>query len=296
MPSSFEIVKTLVNTARRAIDAQVITFHEKRPNGYQVLEPMVSVEIAKASDSEVQHFLTEKAYRLGFRAASAPRQIWVPDSWDAEYIGTSTKALCLAAHVLEARKLVKLDESAVYARPSEKLISEGPTSPDGAPAARRPISLASLPPKPKFEEDLARELKSHTDHALIFIDLDNFKSVNDTQGHAAGDVCLNRVVQVIGRVVGQKGSMYRWGGDEFVVTLPDFSTEEAAVTAERIRRSIHEAKPGNSTLVTASIGVCGADRAEEKTPTGMLKAADAAAYASKNAGKNRVTTWPLKAD
>jgi len=90
--------------------------------------------------------------------------------------------------------------------------------------------------------------------------------------------------------------VFRWGGDEFVVILPDFTTEEAHVTAERIRIEIENAKLGGDEIaVTASIGVCSTDRVEEKTLDGVVKCADAAMYESKfpggqkeRAGRNRV--------
>ena len=82
-----------------------------------------------------------------------------------------------------------------------------------------------------------------------------FQSVNDTNGHPEGDACLDRVVSTLGDVVGRKGKIYRWGGDEFAVCLPDFSTEEAQVTADLIRRAVEQTKPGGEVTVTTSIGI-----------------------------------------
>ncbi len=95
--------------------------------------------------------------------------------------------------------------------------------------------------------------------------------------------------------------MFRWGGDEFAVILPDFTTEEAHVTSERIRTEIENAKLGGDEIaVTASIGVCSTDRVDDKTLDGVVKCADAAMYESKfpggqkeGAGRNRVSTWPV---
>jgi len=98
----------------------------------------------------------------------------------------------------------------------------------------------------------------------------------------------------IGAVVGRKGIIYRWGsGDEFAVCLPDFSTEEAQATAERIKFAVEQAKPGGEITVTTSIGVCASDRVESRSAKEILDCADKAMYESKRLGKNRVTIWPL---
>jgi diguanylate cyclase (GGDEF)-like protein len=123
------------------------------------------------------------------------------------------------------------------------------------------------------------------------IDLDHFKRVNDTKGHLEGDACLDRVVKTIGGVLGRKGVLCRWGGDEFAVSLPDFSTEEAHVTAERIRRAVEEVKPADDLPVTTSIGVSGNDRVVNGSAKDLLTAADRALYRSKHQGKNCVTSW-----
>ena len=74
--------------------------------------------------------------------------------------------------------------------------------------------------------------------AILYLDLDGFKEVNDTLGHAAGNECLIQVARTMASAVLNKGKLYRPGGDEFVVLLPNFSSEEAASTAERIRATI----------------------------------------------------------
>ena len=118
------------------------------------------------------------------------------------------------------------------------------------------------------------------------VDLDHFKS-NE------GDACLERVVKAIGSALGRKGILYRWGGDEFTICLPDFSTEEGHATGERIRRAVEQAGPSGNIAVTASIGVAGTDRLDSSSAVEMLAAADKAMYESKRQGKNRVTSWPI---
>jgi diguanylate cyclase (GGDEF)-like protein len=108
--------------------------------------------------------------------------------------------------------------------------------------------------------------------------------------HSAGDACLNRVVNTIGTILGNRGNLYRWGsGDEFVALLPYVTTDEAKATAERIRSSIEQAGKGQ-VQVTASIGICATDQAKTDSAEEILKLADQAIYQSKHSGKNRVTS------
>ena len=105
---------------------------------------------------------------------------------------------------------------------------------------------------------------------------------------------MENVVKTIGGALGRKGTLYRWGGDEFAISLPDFSTDEALSTAERVRRAIEEAKAGGNIPVTASVGVCDTDRLQDSQAETLLESADKAMYASKKNGKNRVTSWPIE--
>ncbi|HET6145509.1 MAG TPA: GGDEF domain-containing protein [Candidatus Acidoferrales bacterium] len=162
--------------------------------------------------------------------------------------------------------------------------------------AQKPSRL-NLPTKDALLRAIQDSLNRREPFAVLMIDLDNFKSVNDTNGHPAGDACLDSVVNTLADVVGRKGKLYRWGsGDEFVVLLPDFFTDEAKATAERIRRSVEHSKPGGDIAVSTSIGVCGTDHAGSQSAEEILDFADKAVYESKHSGKNRVTTWPLGAN
>ncbi|MBZ5707390.1 MAG: GGDEF domain-containing protein [Acidobacteriia bacterium] len=126
---------------------------------------------------------------------------------------------------------------------------------------------------------------------LIFCDLDNFKAVNDRHGHSEGDRCLEVVANVLQSVSRSRGEAFRYGGDEFVILLPNVNHQEATATADRIRTEIETAAAEFG--VTASIGVvCSSDRDLQDSKS-LLAAADEAAYVSKFSGKNRVSTWPL---
>ena len=127
--------------------------------------------------------------------------------------------------------------------------------------------------------------------ALMFLDLDGFKEVNDTLGHSGGDAVLLEVAARLSAAVRDGDAIGRFGGDEFVVVCTDTDADAAAEIADRIRAAI--AAPLHSTTLplTASIGVavCGADAAGSTTIDQLLIAADGAMYRAKADGKNRVS-------
>jgi diguanylate cyclase (GGDEF)-like protein len=150
----------------------------------------------------------------------------------------------------------------------------------------------SLPKKESLLRDLAtcKQVVS-----VAFVDLDNFKQVNDEHGHSAGDSCLMAVVECMSAAISCKGKLYRVGGDEFCILLPNFSSAEATATAERVRAAVDVLEPFNGTAkVTASIGIATSDSDEERfgDPESLVNAADEAMYVSKRISRNRVTTWP----
>jgi diguanylate cyclase (GGDEF)-like protein len=156
-----------------------------------------------------------------------------------------------------------------------------------------PAVLTRLPQGEELTARLQAFINSHPIVSLLFLDVDGLKSINDRHGHDTGTACLARFVETMSPVVIGRGSIFRYGGDEFAIVLPNFDLYEAAATASRLRRSIEEAQIGDPRM-TASIGV--ASSADERTALALIRHADAAAYASKFDGKNRVTTWPLDED
>ncbi len=119
--------------------------------------------------------------------------------------------------------------------------------------------------------------------AVISLDIDHFKAVNDKWGHAAGDQVLENVAYVARKQLRRFELMFRLGGEEFVVVLPDTGAAAAMATAQLIRRSIETTSAGGI-RVTSSIGVAvGSDGIE-----GVLAQADERLYTAKKSGRNRV--------
>jgi diguanylate cyclase (GGDEF)-like protein len=295
----FDDVRYAVNRIRIAVDDGSVTFfnQQSHPASYQRAGNDLGQPSEARSRAELETFIAGKTYMLSFQLPDVPGETYVVDPWDAEYLGVSRKDLSQAAQVLRARGLIDLDSTLNFARPADKLLTLGwPAAIDSSvpgPTAQV-FEISRLPKKQELLTELRKCLAEGLEVAVMVIDLDQFKQVNDTKGHAEGDACLEDVVKTVGNALGRKGTLYRWGGDEFAITLRNFSTEEAAVTAERIRRAIENGKPGKDIAVTASVGLCATDRLQNSNAETMLDAADKAMYVSKKTGKNRVTIWPFE--
>ena len=125
--------------------------------------------------------------------------------------------------------------------------------------------------------------------ALVFVDLDGFKAVNDRQGHHAGDRVLKSVADRIRAVSRTGDTVVRWGGDEFVVLLEDVTEAEVLAVAERVCEAVSEPVlyRGLELQVSASVGVAYRRPGDEAQVEDLVRRADAAMYAAKAAGRDR---------
>jgi diguanylate cyclase (GGDEF)-like protein len=141
------------------------------------------------------------------------------------------------------------------------------------------------------ERDLASVARDHTSLALLLLDIDHFKTVNDSSGHAAGDLVLQRVATRLRGSVRTEDAVVRYGGEEFVVLLRRCGAAEAVTIAEALRTAVRQvALPADCPLeqLTVSIGI--AAYPEDGTDLDqLLGAADRAMYTSKHTGRDRVT-------
>jgi diguanylate cyclase (GGDEF)-like protein/putative nucleotidyltransferase with HDIG domain len=142
-----------------------------------------------------------------------------------------------------------------------------------------------------FEERLKEELSRHSRYGDVFsifmIDLDNFKAYNDVYGHPAGDVLLGKIGRIIKNSVRNVDQAFRYGGDEFVVILPQTARDAAYVVAERARRQIAEEMTKKAIAVTCSIGLASYP-ADGMLSGELVDVADIALYHAKRTGGNRI--------
>ncbi|TVY03261.1 sensor domain-containing diguanylate cyclase [Cohnella terricola] len=128
--------------------------------------------------------------------------------------------------------------------------------------------------------------RSRNPFAMVLLDIDYFKRINDTYGHPVGDEILRRLTQELQAQIRSIDVLARYGGEEFAIILPGANRESAVIAAERFRKSIEEADWGEY-RVTISLGA--ATVSEEDTAESLIAKADQALYASKSGGRNRVT-------
>lgn len=151
-------------------------------------------------------------------------------------------------------------------------------------------ALTGLLNRREFER-LSGQIDTPGPHALLYMDLDHFKIVNDRCGHAAGDSLLREVTDVFSEIAGEDAVLARLGGDEFVLLLPDCSSDAAISLAHRMRRAVRAISfvwKGRRYGVTLSVGVATFSRVEGDSVANALSLADAACFLAKESGRNRV--------
>ena len=157
----------------------------------------------------------------------------------------------------------------------------------------RTDSLTGLHNRRHVEEYLARLLslarRNGEPIAVLLIDIDHFKLVNDGHGHDAGDAVLREAADRMARIVRFEDMVGRWGGEEFLVVLPNTATQGAAELAERLRQAVADEPcrlpDGGAVQVTISLG-CAASLTDDAGT--LVRSADAAMYEAKESGRNRV--------
>ncbi|MCO7227180.1 GGDEF domain-containing protein [Pleionea sp. CnH1-48] len=142
-----------------------------------------------------------------------------------------------------------------------------------------------------FYKEFRRCRRYDSDCSLVIFDIDHFKQVNDTHGHQAGDAVIRSVSQTVKGLLRDSDIFGRYGGEEFVVFLPNTNSNKAKMLAERIRHAVEElviTHEGTDIRFTISLGVAQLTDAYEK-PDQWIAAADDALYASKENGRNLIT-------
>jgi len=147
--------------------------------------------------------------------------------------------------------------------------------------------LTGLINRRTLEGHLRSMLRQRMPFALAMADLDHFKQLNDMHGHEAGDRSLRVFAQATRRALRDDDLIARWGGEEFVIVMPDTDSDQAVGSLERVRNSLAGSHLGGHPPFTASFGVT--DSTKAKTVERLIQLADAGLYLSKQSGRDRIT-------
>lgn len=149
----------------------------------------------------------------------------------------------------------------------------------------------------RWTEEVARSIRHGKPLSVALLDVDHFKSVNDTFGHPAGDAVLQGVARLVQQMCRSTDVACRYGGEEFVIVMPETGPEDAKVLCERIRTAIEGATwPRHpQRTITASLGVAGTSGLTSESLESWVEQADKALYSAKHAGRNRVVCADLTA-
>ena len=140
-----------------------------------------------------------------------------------------------------------------------------------------------------FRQAYSQSKRSKKPLSAQMFDIDYFKQINDTYGHPTGDVVLKTLAQTIRRSIRESDLLFRWGGEEFLIILPESDVNTASKLAEKIRKKVEDLEitfSGANISVTISIGV--ATMSDVDTPHDLIIRSDEALYAAKEKGRNRV--------
>lgn len=152
--------------------------------------------------------------------------------------------------------------------------------------------LTGIYNRSRFEKSVISEIERASRHgdifSIILFDIDHFKHVNDTYGHLAGDVCLQQVAKIVHAKIRTLDTFARWGGEEFVLVLPQTQLTAANIAAEKFRLAIEEYVFKEIGHVTCSFGV--SQYIQGDSITSLIHRADKAMYQAKLNGRNRVVT------
>ena len=163
--------------------------------------------------------------------------------------------------------------------------------------------LTGLANRRSLEEDLevlqARSRRYGHGFAVAMCDIDRFKAYNDTHGHQAGDQALRAVAAAIAAELRLGDGVYRYGGEEFLLVLPEQTLETAQIAVERVRRAVErlaisQRASGPDARLTVSAGIAAYRPGSATTAEELVQQADAALYLAKSAGRNRIAATDLQ--
>jgi diguanylate cyclase (GGDEF)-like protein len=248
---------------------------------------LTAAALAGASCATVTSVLVATAIRL-----TSPGTTWLGQLVDRDVVQLA--GVEISAGVVVTALVAQSPLLILAALPPVMMLQRSLSHPQLRAAARTDTKTGLLNAGTWLREttrELARSARGRHPLTVLLIDVDHFKTVNDTHSHLAGDLVLAELAQLLRDQLRPYDIVGRFGGEEFVAALPDTGGEVAAVAADRLRRRVAEhpfsVGSGDVAHVTVSIGVA-SDRGEITDPTELLAAADSALYLAKAAGRNRV--------
>jgi two-component system, cell cycle response regulator len=195
-----------------------------------------------------------------------------------DYLAKPIDPVELKARILVAQRILELQQSLRFAASHDSLTK----------LLSRSEVLAGL------ERELGRGKRNHQPLAVVLADIDHFKAINDSLGHAAGDEALREVGRKLKSNLRQYDLAGRYGGEEFLIVLPNCKQASAANRAEKLRRSISEnpiCTQWGTITINMSFGVTAAEATSNLTGKELLQQADQALYRAKELGRNRIHTF-----
>ncbi len=223
-------------------------------------------------------------------------------SWEVLGLGLAVTGALAAYLVTSCRRGVRIEALAADLLESNRRLEDARAATEQANRKLEQLAttdeLTSLWNRRHFLHVLEREClragRSGTPLALAMLDLDHFKAINDTYGHALGDRVLAEVAAVMKSDARATDVVARYGGEEFMILMPDTSADEALIAAERIRRRVadHVVSNGPTPIrITVSIGISATDGGGGAEAERLVRQADETLYAAKQAGRNCTRFW-----
>ncbi len=255
-----------------------------------VLLAMVGFSVAVAADTHQRFTISAVTILAGAAGATVVALLcWI-------YFGLRLRGVAAALEsTLVSDQPVRLR---VAGTPAERRLARAFNAASGAflqvEARAAHDRLTGIANRETLMSTLAAEIERATRHqkwlSVAFIDIDRFKPINDTYGHHAGDRVLREIARLIGDNIRASDLFGRYGGEEFMLILPETTPEEATVLAEHLRQLVMDhqltIEPRQSLQLTISIGVAG-DLGLQLQSDRLVDQADAAMYAAKSLGRNR---------
>ncbi|WP_073073701.1 GGDEF domain-containing protein [Thermosipho atlanticus] len=138
----------------------------------------------------------------------------------------------------------------------------------------------------RLKEEIERAKRNKSAFSIILFDIDDFKLINDSYGHEIGDKILKKIVDLVKSRIRSTDLFFRWGGDEFIILLPDTDLNNAKVLAEQLRQKIYETNFEINNNISASFGITSYTKGISLTE--LMKKIDFLMYEAKKLGKNKI--------